>query len=77
MTIKPEQLDALLGDCKSPEDVDKLYSQLLQRLINRSLEAEMTAHRGYGSGESTGPEKRSNTRNGKSKKTIKGSYNFV
>jgi transposase-like protein len=74
MTIKPEQLDVLLGDCKSPEDVDNLYSQLLQRLINRSLEAEMTAHLGYGPGESTGPEKRSNTRNGKSKKTVKGTF---
>jgi len=51
MTINPEQLDVLLSDCKTPADVDKLYSQLLQRLINRSLEAEMTAHLGYGSGE--------------------------
>jgi len=74
MTIKPEQLDALLGDCKTPADVDKLYSQLLQRLINRSLEAEMTAHLGYGPGENAGAEKRSNTRNGKSKKTVKGTF---
>jgi transposase-like protein len=67
-------LDALLGDCKTPADVDKLYSQLLQRLINRSLEAEMTAHLGYGPGENAGAEKRSNTRNGKSKKTVKGTF---
>lgn len=73
MAIKPEQLDELLTGCKTPEDVDKLYSQLLQRLINRSLEAEMTAHLGYGSGE-TGTEKRANTRNGKNKKTVKGTF---
>lgn len=73
MAIKPDQLDELLTGCKTPEDVDKLYSQLLQRLINRSLEAEMTAHLGYGSGE-TGKEKRANTRNGKSKKTVKGTF---
>lgn len=73
MVIKPEQLDELLTGCKTPEDVDKLYSQLLQRLINRSLEAEMTAHLGYGSGEA-GKEKRANTRNGKSKKTVKGTF---
>jgi putative transposase len=73
MTIKSEHLDALLGDCKTPQDVDSLYSQLLQRLINRSLDAEMTAHLGYGSGES-GKEKRANTRNGKSKKTVKGTF---
>lgn len=73
MAIKPDQLDEFLTGCKTPEDVDKLYSQLLQRLINRSLEAEMTAHLGYGSGE-TGKEKRANTRNGKSKKTVKGTF---
>jgi len=73
MTIKPEQLDELLAGCKTPEDVDRLYSDLLQRLINRSLEAEMTAHLGYGSGEA-GKEKRTNTRNGKSKKTVKGTF---
>src|SRR5512133_972013 len=50
-----------------------LHFELLQRLINRSLEAEMTAHLGYGSGE-TGKEKRSNTRNGKTKKTVKGTF---
>lgn len=73
MTIKPEQMDELLAGCKTPEDVDRLYSRLLQRLINRSLDAEMTAHLGYGSGE-TGKEKRTNTRNGKSKKTVKGTF---
>ena len=40
-------LDELLKDCKSPKDVESLYSQLLQRMINRSLEAEMDAHLGY------------------------------
>ncbi len=74
MAIKPELLDELLTDCKTPGDVDTLYSQLLQRMINRSLEAEMTAHLGYGPGENPGKEKRSNTRNGKSKKTVKGTF---
>lgn len=73
MAIKPDKLDELLTGCKTPEDVDRLYSQLLQRLINRSLDAELTAHLGYGSGE-VGDAKRSNTRNGKSKKTVKGTF---
>ena len=73
MAIKPDKLDELLTDCKTPEDVDRLYSQLLQRLINRSLDAEMTAHLGYESGEA-GAGKRTNTRNGKSKKTVKGTF---
>lgn len=40
-------LDDLLKDCKSPKDVESLYSQLLQHMINRSLDAEMDAHLGY------------------------------
>ncbi len=35
MTIKPEHLDELLVGCTTPADVDRLYSNLLQRLINR------------------------------------------
>ena len=73
MALKPELLDELLTGCKTPGDVDTLYSQLLQRLINRSLEAEMTAHLGYEPGEN-GTEKRTNTRNGKTKKTVKGTF---
>jgi transposase-like protein len=73
MTIRPELLDELLAGCKTPGDVDTLYSKLLQKLINRSLDAEMTAHLGYDAGEA-GAEKRSNTRNGKGKKTVKGTF---
>ena len=73
MAIKPDKLDELLSGCKTPEDVDSLYSQLLQRLINRSLDAEMTAHLGYGASEA-GSGKRTNTRNGKAKKTVKGTF---
>jgi transposase-like protein len=75
MTIRPELLDELLTDCKTPGDVDTLYSQLLQKMINRSLEAEMNVHLGYGSGEKTTETgKRSNTRNGTNKKTVKGTF---
>lgn len=70
MTHKPEILDELLKDCKTPQDVEALYSQLLQRMINRSLEAEMDAHLGYSKHEKSG----GNTRNGKSHKTIKGEF---
>lgn len=73
MAIKPDKLDEVLAGCKTPEDVDSLYSQLLQRLINRSLDAEMTAHLGYGTNDA-GSEKRTNTRNGKTKKTVKGTF---
>jgi transposase-like protein len=55
--------------------VESLYSQLLQRMINRSLEAEMDVHPGYGKHVKSAPdEARSNTRNGKSHKTVKGDF---
>lgn len=72
--IPTELLDELLKDCKTPQDVDTLYSQLLQRMINRSLEAEMDTHLGYGKHEKNTAGLRENSRNGKSKKTIKGSF---
>ena len=75
MALKPETLDELLKDCKTPQDVDSLYSQLLQRMINRSLEAEMDAHLGFDRHEKndTG-QRRGNTRNGKASKTVKGTF---
>jgi len=74
MTNKNDMLDELLKDCKTPGDVDALYSQLLQRLINRSLETEMDAHLGYDKHERDGGERRSNTRNGTTRKTLKGTF---
>ncbi|MEJ8432247.1 IS256 family transposase, partial [Xanthomonas oryzae pv. oryzae] len=40
-------LDELTSGCKTPQDVEKLFSQMLQHMINRSLEAEMQAHVGH------------------------------
>ena len=73
MTIKPEMLDELTAHCKTPEDVESLYSQLLQRMINRSLDAEMDAHLGYERHEK-GESARANRRNGKTRKTVKGTF---
>lgn len=39
MAIDVEMLDALLKGCKAPEDIASPHSQMLQRIINRSLEA--------------------------------------
>ncbi|MGX8283544.1 IS256 family transposase [Xanthomonas oryzae pv. oryzae] len=59
-------LDELTSGCKTPQDLEKLFSQMLQHMINRSLEAEMQAHVGHA------PHGRSggNVRNGKSRKTV-------
>lgn len=73
MVLRPEMLDELLAHCKTPADVETLYSQMLQRMINRSLEAEMDAHLGYGKHEK-GAGVRPNRRNGKTPKTVKGTF---
>lgn len=71
MSLTPEILDELTRDCKTPDDVSKLYSQMLQHMINRSLGAEMDAHLGYErhvKDELGG--KRGNSRNGKNRKMM-------
>ncbi len=66
MELDKTMLDELTSGCKTPQDVEKLFSQMLQHMINRSLEAEMQAHVGHA------PHGRSggNVRNGKSRKTV-------
>jgi transposase-like protein len=65
-------LDALLKDYTDPKDIlgeHGLLRQLTKRLVERALEAELTAHLGYEpharNGSSPG-----NCRKGKGKKTV-------
>lgn len=74
MPITPELLDELLKDYKSPEDMfghDGLLQQLTKAVVERALQGELTHHLGY---EKHSPEGNNsgNSRNGKSKKTIRG-----
>lgn len=39
LDIDKTMLDELTRDCKTPQDVENLYSQMLQHMINRSLES--------------------------------------
>ena len=74
MTISNELLDSLLADYQTPEDLigeGGLLKQLTQRLVERALQAEMTEHLGYAKHKSMA-NPAGNTRNGTSKKTIKG-----
>ena len=71
MALTPEMLEELTQGCKTPEELSKLYSQMLQHMINRSLDAEMQAHLGYDRHDKVeAGAKRPNTRNGKSRKTV-------
>lgn len=74
MTLTPEMLEELTKGYKTPDELSTLYSQMLQHMINRSLQAEMDTHLGYAPHDKTEPgERRTNTRNGKSRKTVQSS----
>jgi len=76
MTITNELIDSLLADYKKPEDLigeNGLLKQLTKRLVERALEAEMAQHLGHAKNESV-IHASGNTRNGKSKKTLKGEF---
>jgi len=65
-------LDALLKDCTSPHDIlgeHGLLKQLTKRLVERVLEAELTAHLGYAPYGRHSTEE-PNVRNGKGQKTV-------
>ena len=66
MALTKTMLDELTAGYKTPQDMETLYSQMLQHMINRSLEAELQAHLGHERhGKTNG-----NPRNGKSRKTV-------
>jgi putative transposase len=76
MTIDNELIDDLLKDCKKPEDLigeNGLLKQLTKRLLERAMAAELTEHVGYEKHDPVGNNS-GNSRNGKSAKTLKGSF---
>ena len=74
--LPTELIDALLADYKKPEDLigqNGLLKQLTKALVERALQAEMTDHLGHGKNQLVANEA-GNTRNGRSKKTLKGDF---
>mgnify|MGYP006349498565 FL=1 len=71
MNQNDSMLDALTAECNTPADVEKLYSALLQRVINRGLQEEMTAHLGFEPHAKSPPGERRNSRNGSSGKSFR------
>jgi len=79
MAIKDELLDELLKDYKNPEDLigkDGILKQLTKRLVEKAMDSELTHHLGYDKNSPKG-KNTGNSRNGKSKKTIKGDFGEV
>lgn len=76
MATTDELLDDLMKNYKKPEDLigeNGLLKQLTKALVERAMKAEMTVHLGYEKNDPAG-KKSGNSRNGKSKKTIKGEF---
>ena len=76
MTFRPELIDELLQDYRSPEDLmgeGGIFKQLTKALIERCLSAELTHHLMEEKAEPEADRPR-NRRNGTSKKTIKGEF---
>ena len=73
--VSNELLDQLLADYQNPDDLigeSGLLKQLTKRLVEKALDAEMTHHLGH---EKNRPVTNGgNTRNGRSKKILKGDF---
>ena len=70
--ISDEVLDALLGGASTAEEIagpEGVLARLTRRLLNRALEAELTAHLGYPAGQAP-PGGVGNARNGRPGKTV-------
>jgi putative transposase len=74
--LPADLIDSLLSGYKKPEDLigeHGLLKQITKALVERALHAEMAAHLGHGKHE-TVANPAGNTRNGTSRKTIKGEF---
>jgi len=74
--VPKELLDSLLADYRKPEDLigeNGLLKQLTKLLVEKALEAEMADHLGHGKNEPV-ENPAGNTRNGKSRKILKGEF---
>lgn len=79
MGIDKEVLDKLLADYRKPEDIigeKGLLKQLTKALVERAMDAELTTHLGYEKHDPVGYGS-GNSRNGKSKKRLKGDFGEV
>lgn len=67
--IKQEVIDELMKEYRGPEDFQALFTALKKAVMERALNAELSAHLGYEKGQEK-PVGESNHRNGSSGKTV-------
>jgi putative transposase len=76
MPIDHKVIDNLLKDYKTPEEIlgdNGLLKQLTKAVLERAMQAELTEHLGYEKHSADG-DNSGNSRNGKSRKTLKGEF---
>ncbi len=76
MPIDNKLIDNLLKDYKMPEEIlgnNGLLKQLTKAVLERAMQAELTEHLGYEPHDAAG-DNSGNSRNGKSRKTLKGEF---
>ena len=76
MAIDAELIDKLVADYKNPEQIigeNGLLKQLTKAVLERALKAELTEHLGYEKHDPVG-QGSGNSRNGKSRKKLKGDF---
>lgn len=76
MAINTDLIDQLLKDYTQPDDVlgeNGLLKQLTIAVLERAMQAELTHHLDYEKHSPAG-NRTGNSRNGKSKKTLKGEF---
>src|SRR5688572_30670129 len=79
MALDSELIDKLLADCKRPEQIigeNGLLKQLTKAILERAMHAELTDHLGYEKHDSAGYNS-GNSRNGKSRKKLKGEFGEI
>src|ERR671932_93417 len=80
MAIDPKLMDKLLSEHgHRPQDIageNGLLKQLTKALLERAMQAEMTDHLGYEKHDPVG-QKSGNSRNGKSRKKLKGDFGEI
>src|SRR2546426_12187349 len=79
MALDKDLIDKLLGDYQKPEDLigeNGLLKQLTKALVERAMNTELTHHLGYKKNDAQG-RGRGNSRNGKSRKKLKGDFGEV
>src|ERR1700722_6809439 len=76
MAIENELLDKLLAGNKKPEEIvgkNGLLKQLTKALLERAMSAELSGHLGFAKHDPSGHNS-GNSRNGATKKTLKGDF---